>query len=189
MGILSLFCRTDAFQNQLEEIRPKLYRVAFSWSHNAALADDLVQETMVKALKHANQLRDPAMLSSWLFSILANAWRDHFRQHREMEDIDAIEDHRCVSESNPEDEHAQSQLVFRVRSAVAKLPIGQRQVLTLVDLEEFSYVEVAAILNIPIGTVMSRLCRARQALKTLLEELAPQQKTAQVSRIRRINDA
>jgi RNA polymerase sigma-70 factor (ECF subfamily) len=187
MSILSLFCGAGAntFQEQLEQIRPKLYRVAFSWSHNAALADDLVQETLIKALKSAGQLRDPELLNGWLFSIMANCWRDHFRQHRETEDIDELDDYRCVNETTPEDEHAQSQLVSRVWDAVAKLPMGQRQVLTLVDLEEFPYIEVAAILAIPIGTVMSRLCRARQALKILLKELAPQQ-PAQVSQIRRI---
>lgn len=185
MKILSLLCNVGAFQKQLEQIRPKLYRVAFSWSHNAALADDLVQETLTKALKNASQLRDPALLNGWLFGILANCWHDHFRQYREMEDIEELEDYRCVNETTPEDEHAQAQIVSRVRGAVAKLPLVQRQVLTLVDLEEFSYIEVAAILAIPIGTVMSRLCRARQALKTLLNELAPQQ-SAQVIQIRRI---
>ena len=169
----------------MEQIRPKLYRVAFSWNHNAALADDLVQETLIKALKNARQLRDPALLNRWLFTILANCWRDHFRQNREMDDIEELEDYRCVNETTPENEHAQSQLVSRVRDAVEKLPLGQRQVLTLVDLEEFSYIEVATILSIPIGTVMSRLCRARQTLKTLLMELAPQQ-SAQVSPIRRV---
>jgi len=185
MKLLSFFCGTDAFHGQLEKIRPKLYRVAFSWSHNASLSEDLVQETLVKALKNSSQLRDPALLNSWLFSILANCWRDHFRQHREMEDIDDLEDFRCITGTTPEDEHAQSQLVSRVWEAVAKLPVGQRQVLTLVDLEEFPYIEVAAILSIPIGTVMSRLSRARQSLKILLKELAPQP-SAQVAQIRRV---
>lgn len=185
MKILSLFCGANAIREQLEQIRPKLYRVAFSWTHNAALADDLVQETLIKALKNAGQLRDPALLNGWLFSILANCWRDHFRRYREMEDIDELEDYHCVNETTPEDEHAKSQLASRVRAAVAKLPVGQRQVLTLVDLEEFPYIEVAAILAVPVGTVMSRLCRARQSLKTLLKELAPQQ-PAQVNQLRRI---
>ena len=185
MNILSLFCRSNAFQDQLEAIRPKLYRVAYSWSHNAALADDLVQETLDKAIRNAAQLREPELFNGWVFSILANCWRDHFRQHREMDDIDEIEDFQCVHETTPEDSHAQSQLVMRVRNAVAQLPLGQRQVLTLVDLEELSYIEVAAILDIPMGTGMSRLCRARVALKALLNELAPQQ-SAQVTRIRRV---
>lgn len=185
MNILSLFCRTSVFQDQLEAVRPKLYRVAYSWTHNAALADDLVQETLVKAIKNAAQLREPELFNGWAFSILANCWRDHFRQHREMDDIDEVEDFQCVHETTPEDSHVQSQLVLRVRNAVARLPVGQRQVLTLVDLEELSYIEVAAILEIPIGTVMSRLCRGRVALKELLNELAPQQ-PARVSRIRRV---
>ena len=72
MKILSLFCRANDLQDQLELIRPRLYRLAYSWSRNAALSDDLVQETLIKALKNANQLRDPALLNSWLFRILAN---------------------------------------------------------------------------------------------------------------------
>lgn len=185
MKILSLFCRTNDFQDQLDKIRPRLYRVAYSWSHNEALADDLVQETLIKALKNAGQLRDPALLNSWLFSILANCLRDHYRQYKEMDDIEDLEDYRHAHENTPENAHSQSQIVSRVRDAVAKLPLGQRQVLTLVDLEELSYIEVAAILSIPIGTVMSRLCRARVAMKTLLKELAPQQ-IAAVGQIRRI---
>jgi len=185
MKILSFFSRGNDLQNELNLIRPRLYRLAYSWSHNAALADDLVQETMIKALKNIGQLRDPSLLNSWLFSILANCLRDHFRQYREMDDIDELEDYLYAHDQTPEEEHSQSQIVARVRSAVAKLPLGQRQVLTLVDLEELSYIEVAEILDIPIGTVMSRLCRARQALKNLLKELSPQQET-HASQIRRI---
>ena len=185
MKILSLFCNSQTFQTQLELMRPKLYRVAYSWSHNASLADDLVQETLVKALNNSHQLREPSLMNSWLFSILANCWRDHFRRHRDMDDIDELDDYRYATHTTPEDAHAQSQIVSRIWDAVAKLPVGQRQVLTLVDLEEFPYVEVAAILSIPIGTVMSRLSRARQSLKVLLNELAPQ-KPAQVAPLRRV---
>lgn len=185
MKILALLCGADSFQKQFEAIRPNLYRVAYSWSHNAALADDLVQEALVKALKNSGQLRDPALFNGWVFSILANCWRDHFRKHREMVDIDEIEDHLCATQNTPEEDHSQSQLISRVRTAVAKLPIGQRQVLTMVDLEGFPYIEVASILAIPIGTVMSRLSRARQELKILLNELAPQH-TAHVSHLRRV---
>ncbi len=185
MKILSIFGRTEGLQGQLEQIRPRLYRLAYSWSHNAALADDLVQETLIKALKSANQLRDPALLNSWLFSILANCLRDHYRKYREMDDIDELEDFHFAHENTPENVHSQSQIISRVRDAVSKLPLGQRQVLTLVDLEELSYIEVASILDIPMGTVMSRLCRARLAMKTLLKELAPQ-KSVQTGQIRRI---
>lgn len=185
MKILSLICRSHDFRKQLEQSRSKLYRVAYSWCHNAALADDLVQETLSKALKNAGQLRDPELLNSWLFRILNNCWHDHFRQYREMEDIDEIADFLCVNSNTPEDMHARNQIVDRVRNAIAQLPLGQRQVLTLVDLEEFSYAEVAGILGLPAGTVMSRLCRARRTLKDLLQELAPPQ-SAQLTQLRRV---
>lgn len=174
MNILSLFGRSQSIQQQLEEHRQRLYRLAYSWSHDHALADDLVQETLAKALRSTSQLRDEKLLRSWLFSILTNCWRDHFRSNREMEDIDELEDFHCVNHTTPADEHERNQVVRRVRGAVAQLPLGQRQVLTLVDLEECSYSEVAEILGIPVGTVMSRLCRARRALKGLLHELAPE---------------
>lgn len=177
MTILSLFCRSRDLRNQFELSRIKLYRVAFSWCHNAALAEDLVQETLSKALKNEAQLRDLALVNGWLFRILHNCWHDHFRQHREMENIDEIEDLQYAHSNTPEDLHAQNQLVGRVRQAVSQLPLGQRQVLTLIDLEEFSYTEVADILGLPAGTVMSRLCRARRALRELLQELTPAQPT------------
>jgi RNA polymerase sigma-70 factor (ECF subfamily) len=173
MKLLSLLFHSREFHRQLEEVRPKLFRVAYAWCHDAGLADDLVQETLAKALSKANQLRDPQALHAWLFSIMSNCWRDHFRRLQNLDELDETDEARLVSDSCPEEEHARSQLVSHVRSAIAGLPMGQRQVLTLVDLEEFSYNEVAGILNIPVGTVMSRLCRARKSLKELL--LARQQ--------------
>ncbi|MEO6147446.1 MAG: sigma-70 family RNA polymerase sigma factor, partial [Sulfuriferula sp.] len=109
--------------------------------------------------------------------ILHNCWRDCFRCKKNNQDIDELEDYHYAHEDTPEYLHSRSQVVDRVRAAVALLPIGQRQVLTLIDLEEFSYNEVAEILEIPVGTVMSRLCRGRQSLKVKLTELAPQAKT------------
>jgi len=165
MDLRKLFCRNNESRKLLEDSRAQLYRVAYSWCHNAALADDVVQETLIKAYKKADQLRDPKAAKSWLFSILSNCYNDHFRRNRETEDIDNV---AMVDDNCPETQTRQSQIVNKVRVAVAELGEGQRQVLTLVDLEGFSYVEVSTILNIPIGTVMSRLCRARKALKDLL---------------------
>jgi RNA polymerase sigma-70 factor (ECF subfamily) len=76
-------------------------------------------------------------------------------------------------------------VVLKVREAITRLSEGQRQVVTLVDIQGLSYLEVAQILNVPIGTVMSRLCRARNALKDLLGDFAPKI-TAEDSKIRRI---
>ena len=165
MEILDFFLRTREAQRALVEARARLYRVAYSWCRNPALADDLVQETLTKALKNSAQLRDPKARDAWLFTILANCYRDYFRRLRDMDDIDDVE---ISHESTPESESSSAQIVGLVRATVARLPEGQRQVVTLVDLEGFSYGEVAKILDVPIGTVMSRLCRARGAMKDML---------------------
>lgn len=165
MDILDFFLRSREAQRALVEARSRLYRVAYSWCHSAALADDLVQETLTKALQKSSQLRDPKARDAWLFSILANCYRDHFRKLRDMDDIDEME---ISIEVTPETESGRNEIVDKVRAAIGRLPQGQRQVVTLVDLEGFSYVEVAQILDVPIGTVMSRLCRARAAMKDML---------------------
>lgn len=170
MSILTLISRTRQFEQRMEESRPRLWRLAHSWCRNRALADDLVQESLVKGLKHHGQLRDEHALHAWLCGILANCWHDHLRSHRDMADVTELDEDCLVADGSPETDYLQGEVVRRVRQAVAALPVGQREVVTLVDLEEFSYAEVAAILEIPIGTVMSRLSRARNALKERLRE-------------------
>lgn len=180
--LIKLFNRCDA---RLKQQRSKLVRVAYSWCHQRALADDLVQETLARAMEKCGQLRDPAQLEPWLFAILTNCWRDYLRRLRPLEDLEALEESLYEPSNNPEASGEQNQIIDRVQKAVARLPIGQCEVLTLVDLEEFSYAEVSAILGIPIGTVMSRLCRARQALKKeLIEFDIPS--TLKSNRLRRV---
>ncbi len=183
MDILNFFSRNRETRATLEQSRMRLYRMAYAWCHSAALADDLVQETLTKAIQKSFQLRDPQARDAWLFSILTNCYRDHFRRQRDMEDIDDMDlSHDCT----PESENSSQQIVSKVRMAIAKLSQGQRQVITLVDLEGFSYMEVATILDIPIGTVMSRLCRARTAIKALLLREFGEQAAPQGNNIRRI---
>ncbi len=182
MNPLSLLHSHRAFRQQLEAFRPRLYRVAYSWCHLPDLADDLVQETMVKALKNSDQVRNRDAIDGWLFGILTNCWRDHFRRKREIEDLDNIV---LIDEITPAHNLETQNVVDKVRAAVATLPAGQCQVLTLVDLEGLSYAEVAEVLEIPIGTVMSRLCRARKALSGKLLEFHPDAEN-QTTRMRRI---
>jgi RNA polymerase sigma-70 factor (ECF subfamily) len=165
MAVFDLFSRSRTAREKLEQQRSRLYRVAYAWTHNPSLADDLVQETLTKAWQKSAQLRDPGAGEAWLFSILANCHQDHIRRSRETAGID---DANLVDESTPESHKTEREIVERVRAAIGKLPTGQRQVVTLVDLEGFSYMEVANILRVPIGTVMSRLCRARNELKRRL---------------------
>jgi RNA polymerase sigma-70 factor (ECF subfamily) len=173
VGLLRFISRTRQLEHKLEESRARLWRIAYSWCHNRALADDLVQETYAKALDRHAQLRDQDALNGWLCAILANCWHDHLRRRKDMADIDEMDENAFVEECCPEDICLQNEIVLNVRQAVARLPAGQREVVTLVDLEEFSYAEVATILEIPIGTVMSRLSRARVALREKLREQQP----------------
>lgn len=170
MSLLRFISRTRQFEKRLEESRPRLWRLAYSWCRNRAMADDVVQEALAKALVRHGQLRDAEALHAWLCSIMANCWHDSLRGNRDTLDIDTIEEGELFAAGCPEDDCLQNEVVRRVRQAVGQLPAGQREVVTLVDLEEFSYAEVAAILEIPIGTVMSRLSRARVSLRDALRE-------------------
>ena len=166
--IKNLFA-ASRLRQELAQRRDKLYRVAFSWCHNSSLADDLVQETMLKAMKKVDSLRDQSTLDTWLYRILLNNWHDHLRvQGRNTELFDVGDE----SQAEHADSYQQSQIVGRVRASVERLPMSLREVLTLADFAGFSYAEIAEIVDIPIGTVMSRLYRARQKLKEQLLDLA-----------------
>jgi len=166
----------------IEALRPVLYRIAYAWCHDPALADDLVQETQTKAWIRRAQLRETAALKAWMVTIMHHCWLDYLRGSRDFDDIDAWQDTLESAEQNPEVCCDRKQVITCVRAAVARLPRGQRQVLTLVDLEEFGYAEVAGILDVPVGTVMSRLSRARAALKTMLDAAAQQTAVSPVLR-------
>ncbi|MDZ7839925.1 MAG: RNA polymerase sigma factor [Gammaproteobacteria bacterium] len=156
-----------ALHRRMEAVRPKLFRTAFAWCHNRDLAEDLAQETLAKALTKVGQLRSIDALEGWLFRIMANLWRDHVRRDRPM---DTMEDVDVRTEETPEDINSQQQTVARVRRALGQLPDNYRVALTLVDLEGFSYSETASIMEVPVGTVMSRLSRGRSQLAKLLKE-------------------
>jgi RNA polymerase sigma-70 factor (ECF subfamily) len=151
-----------------KKVRASLVRIAYSWCNDMALANDLAQEALLMALRKQDQLRDMDKFESWVFSILNNCWRAHLRKRRENIDIDDI-----VLQEPRETETGimELQIIEKVHRAISSLPNGQRQVVTLVDLQGFSYAEVAEILGIPVGTVMSRLNRARQNLKEQLLSL------------------
>ena len=162
------------FRPGIEAQRPLLYRIAYAWCHDPAVADDLVQEALSKAWARRAQLRDEAALKGWMVSIMNHCWLDHLRSRRDFDDVDDLQDELESGVESPDACCNRQEVIACVRAAVARLPLGQRQVLTLVDLEEFCYAEVAAILDIPVGTVMSRLSRARASLKILLDPATQQ---------------
>ena len=152
-------------RSKIEALRPLLYRIAYAWCHDAALAEDLTQESLSKAWLSRAQLREEKALKGWLITILNRCWIDHLRARHTCDDIEDWSETLETGQDGPEAACGRKQIIDCVRVAVARLPLGQRQVLTLVDLEECTYLEVAEILEIPVGTVMSRLSRARAMLK------------------------
>lgn len=171
-------------RKRIEGMRPKLYRMAYAWCHDAHLADDLTQDALTKALGRASQLRDVEALGAWLFTILNNCWRDHLRSRREFSDVEELDEVIFDARPGPEGDYERNQTCDRVRAAIAALPLAQRQVITLVDIEDYSYADVARILEVPVGTVMSRLSRARQALKSQLLAQEPASRRSQIRRIK-----
>jgi RNA polymerase sigma-70 factor (ECF subfamily) len=170
MKIISRLCSSYVLRNRIAESRNRLYKVALAWCGSEMLADDLAQETMTMAIQRCHQLRDQERLNAWLYSILNNVWRQHLRRRRDECEYD---DELQQDERDTESTIHSLEIVTRVRCAVAELPVEQRQVIALVDLEGFAHCEVSSILDIPIGTVMSRLHRARKTLQAALEEMGP----------------
>ncbi|AKJ96108.1 MULTISPECIES: RNA polymerase sigma factor [Thioalkalivibrio] len=149
------------------DLRPQMYRMAFAWCHDAALADDLVQEAMMKALTRLKSLQDENALKAWVFRIMTNCYRDWGRRQKDTVDVDSME---LSCEDCPEQQTERNRMVADVHRAMAELSTDHRQVVALVDLEGFAYSEVSEVLDVPIGTVMSRLSRARAQLKKVLLE-------------------
>lgn len=166
-------CSTTPLQDQIVESRNKLYQIALVWSDDEMLADDLVQETIIAGMKNYKQLRDESNMFGWICSIMKNNWYRHLRRQKKHDRI------------NEQQENCKEvDLIKQVRLAVTGLTMDQRQVISLVDIGELSYCEVAQTLDMPAGTVISCLHSAR---KSLLKELAvDQNQKAPVRRIRMV---
>lgn len=155
---------TDAFRRDLVALVPKLRRFALSLSGNAPDADDLVQAACEKALRNAAQFMPGTRMDSWMYRIVQTLWLDDRRKvARRGTAVDPEESN--LSDSGkaanlPEDR----MMLAQTRAAMLELPEGQREVLALVAIEGLSYRETAETLDLPVGTVMSRLSRAREAL-------------------------
>ena len=148
---------------------PRLRRFARTLSRNQHDADDLVQTAVERAWRHLDQLRPGANLGSWMFGIMKNAWLDNLRVRRRRGEVPLPEDsgeHPAVS---PVDSDAD---LWAVSDAMSKLPEEQRLAVALVLVEGMSYKEAAGVLEIPMGTLTSRLARGRMALATALADEA-----------------
>lgn len=159
------------FHRLVEQQIPRLRRYARALTRNRDRADDLVQDTLARALVKEDFWQPGTNLGAWLFTIMHNQHVNIVRRHtRESAGIDI--EHVSATLSATTDPSASRQML-ELERALARLPLEQRQVILLVGLEGMSYEESAGILGVPIGTVRSRLSRGRDGLRKLLDMEEP----------------
>ena len=146
---------------------PNLRRFAISLCRSRELADDLVQTACERAILAAGSFIPGSRFDAWMFRILRNLWIDHLRRQKTAGPQADLEEARDVSVPSGEAASLARMDLRDVTAALQKLPDEQREVLVLVCVEELSYRDTAEVLSIPIGTVMSRLARARKNLAEL----------------------
>ena len=159
----------DGFETEALSYIDSLYGTALRLTRRGADAEDLVQDTYLKAFRSASQFERGTNLKAWLFTILYNTFRN-MRRHDSRDPIDV--DSEIVEQAAGESAHEQTpeQILTRatldadLQAALEALPQAFRQAVWLRDVEELTYAEIAQVLSIPIGTVMSRISRGRRLL-------------------------
>jgi len=173
------------FAEQALEFMPALYSAALRMTHNAADAEDLVQETYLRAYRGFGSFTEGTNLRAWLYRILTNTYINSYRSRQRRPDerqLDDVEDlylyrrigavEEAMAARSAEDELMDLFTDDQVKAALDSLPDQFRMAVYLADVEGFSYKEIADILDIPIGTVMSRLHRGRKAMQKRLVDFA-----------------
>ncbi|MGN2391120.1 RNA polymerase sigma factor [Pelomicrobium sp. G1] len=181
--------RRRFFEKEIRRLTDRLYGVALRLTRNPADAEDLVAETVAKAWSHLDELRDPLGFGKWIMRILTNTFISTWRHRRCQREV-AWEDEAAGDEGEPDEdrfslfeklhqpfllwwgtpEHALLNKLLRedLEKAIDSLPDEFRLVVVLVDLEGYAYAEAAELLHVPVGTVRSRLSRARGLLQRAL---------------------
>jgi RNA polymerase sigma-70 factor (ECF subfamily) len=144
---------------------PHLRRYARALTGDFASAEDLVQDTIERGWRRMTLWRPGSNLRAWLFTIMHNLYVNQLKAGQRHSNIAAPHDGHDVPVSAPQDQHLE---LIDLSKALQKLPAEQREVVLLIGLEQMSYEEAAKILGVPIGTVMSRLSRAREHLRSLM---------------------
>ena len=162
----------DDFSAEALQFLEPLFATALRLTRNRADAEDLVQDTYVKAFRHAEQFARGTNLRAWLYTILHNTWRNRQRDaSRQTVEVDSEQVEQAAAGpgggepvETPERILMRSTLDADLQAALDELPDAFRQAVWLRDVEEFTYAEIAEMLNVPIGTVMSRISRGRRLL-------------------------
>lgn len=172
----------QAFDELVERHYKRIYRFAFQILGNREDAADATQETFVKAFEQIGNFRIASSFATWLYRIAVNTCRDMMRRNRPIafSQISFENNHSdfemtILTEPNPDEILAEREKAELVWMALNSLPEEARQILVLCDMQGFSYAEVASILNLPEGTVKSRLHRARNAFKEVWKSLNREQ--------------
>ena len=171
----------DDFSAEALQFLEPLFATAMRLTRNRADAEDLVQDTYVKAFRHSGQFKRGSNLRAWLYTILHNTWRNRIRDaSRDTVDVDSEQVEQLAAGGiggehieTPERILMRSTLDADLQAALDSLPEAFREAVWLRDVEEFSYAEIAEMLNVPIGTVMSRISRGRRMLFEKLSPAAP----------------
>ncbi len=161
------------FRDLFDAHRERLYRFVLRHIGHATDAEDLAQQAFAEAARTYMHFRGESQLSTWLYGIAMNLVRNHLsraphRVHR-FEDESALDDEACQS-AGPEEQCSMTQLIGQVNEELDGLMPEMREVLLLVALNDMSYEEVAELLSVPIGTVRSRVSRARGHLRRRMQE-------------------
>lgn len=153
-----------AFELQIAMLLPRLRRFAHGLCRDSADADDLTQSSVERALRAKRQFKTGTRLDSWLYKIMRNQWIDTLRSRRRREKFEAPPE---AAENVGEDPSGSIEATIELKqmmAAMQRLPDDQREVVALILIEGFGYRETAEILEVPMGTVSSRLARGRSAL-------------------------
>jgi RNA polymerase sigma-70 factor (ECF subfamily) len=150
---------------QIVALLPRLRRFARNLARNPHDADDVVQIAVERALTRLDQWRSDARLDSWMFKIVRNAWIDELRSRGRRDKVFLAAE---AGENVGTDSMARETDLLAVQSAMARLPQEQREAVGLVLVEGLPYREAADVLDVPIGTLTSRLARGREALQAML---------------------
>ena len=169
----------DFSAEALQFLEP-LFATAMRLTRNRADAEDLVQDTFVKAFRHSDQFARGTNLRAWLYTILHNTWRNRRRDaSRDTVEVDSEQVELAAASPVGEPVETPERILMRstldadLQAALDELPDAFRQAVWLRDVEEFTYAEIAEMLNVPIGTVMSRISRGRHMLFERLNHLSP----------------
>ena len=158
----------DDIQARMISILPRLRRFAYALTGDRDKADDLVQDTCERALARLDQWQPGTKLDSWMYRIAQNVWLDQHRARKTRKEVGDLEEAENIAGSDGRTITENRLTLEAVSNGIRKLPPDQQVLVAMVCIEGLSYKEAAHVLDIPLGTVMSRLARARQALYTAM---------------------